>query len=104
LGNLATAGKLTKRAKKLLNTADKLYPKKVGRFENHHEIPKYISGTKKGTTVRIPSAYHQLITNEFRTLRAYGTGPVKSPVELRQILDQVYTKYPIPTTPGHYAY
>ena len=76
----------------------KLYPKKAGKIELHHPIPKYIGGAKDQALVPLDAAYHQLITNEFRTLWHYGKGIIND-LELRQdIIKQVYNKYPLPPT------
>jgi hypothetical protein len=49
LGNLATAGKLTKKAKKLYEAGKMLgeakYPGKFGKTELHHIFPKYLGGS-----------------------------------------------------------
>jgi YD repeat-containing protein len=71
------------------------YPSKVGRFDDHHVDPKYLGGAANGRVVRIPAPYHQLITNEFRSLAPYGSG-ARVPGELGRIIDLVYGKYPIP--------
>jgi RHS repeat-associated protein len=83
-----------KPSKMALNKAKKAFPKKAGKTDKHHEAPKYLGGDPDGDLVEIDSAYHQLITNEFRGLHPYGLGPVDD--ELRQqIMDKVYQKYPI---------
>jgi RHS repeat-associated protein len=79
----------------LVGQAQKLYPKKAGKIENHHIDPKYLGGDPNGPTVPLDASYHQLITNEFRDLQQYGTGPV-SPERLQELKDLVYEKYPIP--------
>jgi RHS repeat-associated protein len=81
-------------AKELISAAEKAFPKKVG-FELHHIIPKYLGGAVNGLKARIPAAYHQLITNEFRHLWPYGSG-VPSAEKLGQILKAVYSKLPLP--------
>lgn len=86
---LARTGKITAEA-------EKAYPKLAGKFNEHHVMPKYLGGAKDGPTVRIPAAYHQLITNEFRRLAPYGQTIARSAEEVGRIMVQVYSKYPIP--------
>jgi RHS repeat-associated protein len=76
--------------------AEKLYPKLAGKFQEHHIIPQYLGGAKDGATARIPAAYHQLITNEFRALAPYGQKIQRTAEEVGRILQQVYSKYPLP--------
>jgi len=76
--------------------AEKAYPKLAGKFQEHHIIPKYLGGAKDGETVRLPAAYHQLITNEFRKLAPYGQSIERSAQEVGNILQQVYSTYPLP--------
>ncbi len=76
--------------------AEKLYPKLVGKLNNHHIVPKYLGGAADGATVSIPAAYHQMITNEFRRLAPYGQKVQRSAAEVERILQQVYSKYPLP--------
>ncbi len=66
--------------------------------EFHHITPKYLGGDKNGPLIPLDGAYHQVITNEFRTLWPYGKG-IPSALELQNIMEQVYSKYPLP--PGH---
>jgi hypothetical protein len=79
----------------LVAAAEKDYPKKAGKFENHHIVPKYLGGDEDGPTVRLPSAYHQYITNEFRSAWPYGRSQ-PGPNELDDIMNRVYSKYPLP--------
>ena len=83
----------------LVKAAQKLYPKKAGRTELHHIIPKYLGGAIDGPLVPLNGSYHQLITNEFRALWPYSKGAVPSASELQSIMKQVYSKYPLP--PGY---
>jgi RHS repeat-associated protein len=76
--------------------AEKLYPKLAGKFQEHHIIPQYLGGATDGATARIPAAYHQLITNEFRALAPYGQKIQRTAEEVGRILQQVYSKYPLP--------
>ncbi len=79
----------------LVDAARQQYPKKAGRTEHHHVEPLYLGGPRSGQTVPLDAAYHQLITNEFRRLAPYGSGP-RSPAEVAAIMQQVYAKYPLP--------
>ncbi len=78
---------------RLVEEAEAKYPNKAGKFEKHHEHPKYLGGDKNGKLVSIPAAYHQLITNEFRSLAPYGKKPIRSAAD---IMKDVYKKYPLP--------
>jgi len=80
---------------KLAQAAEKSYPLKIGKQEWHHVVPMYLGGAKDGLMVRISSAYHQLITNEFRSLWSYGQGLPSAP-RLQQLLMDVYSKFPLP--------
>lgn len=80
----------------LLNSAIQLYPKLAERWNWHHIRPKYLGGAIDGAKVHLNAAYHQLITNEFRTLWPYGRGIKPSPSELDDIVKRVYLKYPLP--------
>jgi hypothetical protein len=79
----------------LVKAAQKLYPKKAGKIELHHPIPRYLGGAKNQTLVPLDRAYHQVITNEFRKEWGYGRGKPNA-AELQQILNKVYSKYPLP--------
>jgi hypothetical protein len=79
----------------IVNEARKLYPGKAFKTELHHVTPKYLGGAVNGTVARIDAAYHQLITNEFRSLWPYG-GPKPSAEELARIMAEVYGKLPLP--------
>jgi hypothetical protein len=69
--------------------------KLAGFFDLHHIIPKYLGGAADGAVKRIPRAYHQLITNEFRRLWGYGQGKPTAE-KLAEIVRAVYSKYPLP--------
>ena len=71
------------------------YPGKAGTLEWHHIEPKYMGGDPKGVQVQIDAAYHQMITNEFRSRYGYGQGPT-TPALRAQIARKVYAKFPIP--------
>jgi hypothetical protein len=59
----------------------------------------YVQALRDGVTYRIQSAYHQAITQEFRSHWGYGQG--RPPAErLQKILIQVYSHYPIPQLIG----
>jgi YD repeat-containing protein len=70
------------------------YPKLTG-TQQHHVVPKYLGGPANGPRVQLPTAYHQVITNEFRSLAPYGQAK-PPPGELGRILSLVYGKYPLP--------
>ncbi|MBN1209449.1 MAG: hypothetical protein JXB05_31650 [Myxococcaceae bacterium] len=74
------------------------YPEHQG-YQDHHFIPIYLGGPENGVKYRLPSFYHQAITQEFRRLRAYGQRKPSSE-ELQEILLKVYSKYPIPQLIG----
>ena len=81
----------------LIKLAEKKYPKYAGQYHNHHIIPVFLGGSPFGPTIRIPAAYHQLITNEFRS---YGFGynrgkGMPKHEDLLRIIKEVYSKYPI---------
>lgn len=92
VGEAGKAGKI----EKLTAEAEKLYPKKAGLEELHHIIPKYLGGAKDGEVAKLPAAYHQLITNEFRRLAPYGQKIERTAEEVGRIVQQVYSKYPLP--------
>ncbi|WNG52085.1 hypothetical protein F0U60_54250 [Archangium minus] len=79
--------------------AERLYPDKVGRYEEHHFWPRYLGGRKNGPTYKLPAPYHQLITNAFREKHPYGR---ESPNEARvkEIMMEVYSEFPIPQLIG----
>lgn len=78
-----------------VSDAQDAYPNKAGRIENHHIAPKYLGGDPNGPTVPLDGAYHQMITNAFRNEVPYGSGPVSSE-ELQQIMNKVYSQFPLP--------
>ena len=80
---------------KLIKQAQELYPNKAGKIQMHHVEPKYLGGPKNGTLAPIDAAYHQVITNEFRTLYPYGQS-IPNGLELKNIMHQVYSKFPLP--------
>lgn len=96
VGQAATKEASTYR--RMVSEAQQIYPKKTGKTEYHHITPQYLGGAKNGPTVPLDAAYHQQITNEFRNLAPYGQGLKESlsSVELQNIMDRVYTKYPLP--------
>lgn len=81
----------------LLRAAQKEFPNKAGRIEQHHITPKYLGGDPKGPRAPLDAAYHQKITTEFRNQWSYGQGRVPSQAELQRIMDDVYRKYPLPS-------
>jgi len=82
----------------LVTAAQKAYPGKAGVTELHHITPKYLGGAADGPLAPLDAAYHQQITNEFRSLWPYG-GAKPNPQQLQEIMQKVYNKYPIP--PGN---
>ena len=100
LGEIAEAGGALSKAAKiesLTADAEKLYPKLAKKADQlHHVFPKYLGGAKDGELAKIPAAYHQLITNEFRALAPYGQKIQRTAEEVERILQQVYSKYPLP--------
>ncbi|NLT02688.1 MAG: hypothetical protein GXY09_02370 [Bacteroidales bacterium] len=81
----------------LVKAARSLYPKQAGKTQLHHITPKYLGGATNGPLVPLDGAYHQQITNSFRQLWPYGKGPITDPVMRRQIIDQVYKQFPLPS-------
>jgi RHS repeat-associated protein len=79
----------------LVQAAQEAYPGKAGVTELHHVTPKYLGGAADGPTVALDAAYHQQITNEFRSLWPYGDAQ-PNPQQLHEILQKVYNKYPLP--------
>ncbi len=97
--NAALVRTLQDRYRTLLREAERLYPEKVGRHEEHHFWPLYLGGPKNGTTFRIPATYHQLLTNAFRALHPYGS-PRPSEQRAQEIMLKVYSQFPIPQQIG----
>ena len=81
-----------------LADAQASYPNSSG-YQDHHLIPVYLGGSRSGTTYRIPTAYHKLLTREFRRKWGYDRDKPE-PHELREILLEVYSQYPIPQLIG----
>ena len=61
-----------------LAEARALYPNSQG-YQDHHLVPVYLGGPRSGTTYRIPTAYHKLITREFRREMGLRQAATKSP-------------------------
>jgi len=80
---------------RLVQEAQDHYPNKAGKTENHHVDPKYMGGDPKGETVPLDGAYHQRITNEFRSKHSYGQPPL-SPTDRKRIMEEVYDRFPLP--------
>ena len=95
LGSGTVASKNATSLKQLVSNAKKAYPGKAGIMENHHITPKYLNGAKGGPTVKLNAAYHQQITNAFRKAAPYGK-PKPSSAKLQNIMDNVYSQYPVP--------
>jgi hypothetical protein len=79
----------------LVKAAQSKFPGKAGKIEQHHVTPKYLGGDPKGPTVPIDAAYHQEITNAFREAWPYGQGAL-SPADLQRIMNDVYSRFPLP--------
>jgi hypothetical protein len=81
-----------------LAEAQALYPNSQG-YQDHHLVPVYLGGPRSGATYRIPTAYHKLLTREFRKAWSYDKRPPR-PQELQDLLLTVYSQYPIPQLIG----
>lgn len=68
---------------------------KAGKIQLHHPIPQYLGGAKDQVLAPLDSAYHQVITNEFRSLWPYKSG-LPSASQLQEIITKVFSKYPLP--------
>ena len=73
-------------------------PKKIGKDELHHVAPIFLGGSKSGTKIPLPPAYHQGMTSRFRELWPYGSGKPPGAIA-RDIMKEVYKDYPPPA--GH---
>ena len=79
---------------RLTEHAKTLYPKLAKAADQmHHVIPKYLGGAANGLRVKLPAAYHQLITNAFRELAPYGK---KFEGSVTEIVKEVYERFPLP--------
>ena len=82
---------------KLTADAKELYPRLAEKADQlHHVIPKYLGGAQDGALAKIPAAYHQVITNAFRTLAPYGQAISRTSQEVTNIVKQVYSMFPLP--------
>ena len=79
----------------LMEGAQQAYSGKIG-WEWHHIWPKYMGGPEDGPGVWLPASYHQLITNAFQAEWARGQPFYPSPWEAYEIMEAVYSKFPIP--------
>ena len=99
LGEVGEAGEALSNAakiEKLTGEAKELYPKLAEKADQlHHVIPRYLGGAQDGELAKIPAAYHQLITNAFRTLAPYGKAVSRTAEEVTNIVKQVYSMYPL---------
>jgi RHS repeat-associated protein len=77
----------------LMQLADDIYPKLRG-TQGHHNTPMYLGGDAAGPITELPSAYHQLITNYFRSLVPYRSGPLDA-AKARSVCQQVYRVFPL---------
>jgi RHS repeat-associated protein len=82
----------------LVKAAQRQFPDKAGKIEQHHIRPEYLGGARNGAKVPLDGAYHQQITNEFRRLHPYRS-EVPSPARVQEIMRQVYDRFPLP--PGY---
>ncbi len=80
----------------LLKEAQARYPKKAGQMQWHHIDPIYMGGARNGKLIQIDAAYHQMITNEFRSHHAFGIRKMLDEAARRNIMQEVYMKYPLP--------
>ena len=62
----------------------------------HHVDPKYMGGPSNGKLIPLDAAYHQMITNEFRSIHPYGTRKLLDESVRYSIMQKVYMKYPLP--------
>jgi hypothetical protein len=97
--NAALEQTLRERYWRLKAEAERLYPGKVGQYEEHHVWPLYLGGLPDGPKFRVPAPYHQFITNAFRRQWNYGKGKPNEQ-EAKQIMLKVYSEYPIPQMIG----
>lgn len=97
--NAAIEQTLRERYWRLNAEAEKLYPNKVGQYEEHHFWPLYLGRPADGPRYRVPAPYHQLITNAFRREWNYGRGKPNEQ-EAKKIMMKVYSEYPIPELIG----
>ncbi len=66
-------------------------------YHYHHITPKYMGGAANGPVTRIRAAYHWVIHNEIKKYVANRLEASElSDEELRQILRDVYEKFPLP--------
>ncbi len=97
--NAAVEQTLRERYWRLKEEAERLYPEKVGQYEEHHVWPRYLGGPADGQRYRVPAPYHQLITNAFRREWGYGR-PKPDEQRARDSMLRVYSEYPIPQLIG----
>jgi hypothetical protein len=99
LSGAAEAGEGLSKAgtiEKLTADAKELYPKLAEKADQLlHVIPKYLGGAQDGALAKIPAAYHQMITNAFRTLAPYGQSISRTTEEVTNIVKQVYSMFPL---------
>jgi hypothetical protein len=88
--------KHSEKYKNAVKAAEERYPKKAGKKEWHHIVPKYLGGPEDGPTVEVNAAYHQLITNEFQTKWGSTQELPPSASQLKEFIKEVYDKYPLP--------
>ena len=82
-----------------IDNANKQYPKKAGKFEDHHRIPQFLRGTDADGLYNLPAAYHQLITNAWRTQFGYRGDPwynrPSDPQDINDFADKLEKQYPL---------
>ena len=92
---------------RIVINADKMYPKKAGKLENHHIIPKFMGGLERGPTVLIPASYHQLITNAFRREFSKEKGLSSKNLlqeEAERIMKKIYGTFQLPMAKQFVSY
>jgi hypothetical protein len=97
--NAAVEHSLRDRYWRLKAEAERLYPDKVGQYQEHHFWPRYLGGPPTGRTFKVPAPYHQLITNAFRRKHPYGQAK-PSEARAKELMLEVYSDHPIPQLIG----
>jgi hypothetical protein len=82
--------KLGKKARRIAKAAEEAYPKKAGKVERHHMRPRYLRGSKHGTTRDLPDPLHQVATNRIREQFPYGRSGRPSGKEIEETLEDIY--------------
>ena len=82
----------------LVHDAEERYLSKVGKWENHHIIPQYLTNAlnaAESPTVSIPAAYHQLITTAWQQTIPYATKASQTWTDVSQAMVNIYSKLPL---------